>query len=71
MSAGKRFSGDEYGEGYWERAEGSNYRDYGDDPGWGIIADIFQRLRSNARVIEAACAKGYFVAALRDKLMDA
>lgn len=57
-----KFTSEDYGEGYWERAEGSNYRNYGDDPGWrGILHVMNQFLPAQARIIEAACAKGYFV----------
>lgn len=57
-----RFSSDAYGEGYWERAEGSNYTNYGDDPGWGVILHVMTRmLGSSLTIIEAACSKGYFV----------
>jgi len=53
---------DDYGEGYWERAEGSNYRNYADDPGWGGILHVMnQFLPASADIIEAACSKGYFV----------
>lgn len=57
---------DDYGEGYWERAEGSNYTNYGDDPGWRLIVhvmDIFHGADLN--IIEAACSKGYFVKTAR------
>ena len=57
-----KFTSDDYGEGYWERAEGSNYRNYGDDPGWrGILCVMNQFLPAQANIIEAACSKGYFV----------
>jgi predicted SAM-dependent methyltransferase len=57
-----RFGSEAYGEGYWERAEGSNYRNYADDPGWQAILRVFAaREMRNLRIIEAACAKGYFV----------
>lgn len=51
-----------YGEGYWEKAEGSNYRNYGDDPGWAIIAEGISYLsRGDGKIYEVACAKGYLV----------
>lgn len=57
-----KFTSEDYGEGYWERAEGSNYRNYGDDPGWrGILHVMNQFLPAQARIVEVACAKGYFV----------
>lgn len=57
-----RFGPDAYGEGYWERGEGSNYYAYGDDWGWGVVAKVITTLRGRGlNVIEAACAKGYFV----------
>lgn len=53
---------DLYGEGYWERAEGSNYVAYADDPGWDVILSVMQEaIPAPARIIEVACAKGYFV----------
>lgn len=58
----KPLTSDSYGEGYWERAEGSNYRNYGDDPGWrGVLHVMNQFLPARGRIIEAACSKGYFV----------
>lgn len=57
-----RFTSDDYGEGYWERAEGSNYRNYADDPGWRGILHVMAMTRPpSLNIIEAACAKGYFV----------
>jgi len=57
-----KFTSEDYGEGYWERAEGSNYRNYGDDPGWqGILHVITDMRGTGLNIIEAACAKGYFV----------
>lgn len=58
----ERFTSDDYGEGYWERAEGSNYRNYGDDPGWRGILHVMAMTRPpGLNIIEAACSKGYFV----------
>ena len=55
-----------YHEGYWERGEGSNYWAYGDDPGWPVTADVLQQiLPVEARILEIACAKGWFVHAAR------
>lgn len=57
-----KFTSDDYGEGYWERAEGSNYRNYADDPGWRGILHVLTDMRGTGLdIIEAACAKGYFV----------
>lgn len=57
-----KFTSEDYGEGYWERAEGSNYQNYGDDPGWASIVHVINDLRGpGLRILEAACAKGYFV----------
>lgn len=57
-----RFNSDDYGEGYWERGEGSNYHNYGDDPGWGPIAKLMTNLvGERLTIVEAACAKGWFV----------
>jgi SAM-dependent methyltransferase len=57
-----KFTSEDYGEGYWERAEGSNYTLYGDDPGWrGILHVMAQALPPHLRLLEVACAKGYFI----------
>lgn len=53
---------DVYGEGYWERGEGSNYRGYGDDPGWVPLAKALRlHLQEGGTVVELGCASGYFV----------
>ena len=58
------FTSSDYSEGYWERAEGSNYRNYGDDPGWRGILHVMDLTRGpEQRILEMACAKGYFVSA--------
>src|SRR5688500_20121285 len=63
-----KFTSDDYGEGYWERAEGSNYVNYGDDSGWlGILHVINANHTGKLNIIEAACSKGYF---LRAALLD-
>ena len=57
-----RFGSESYGEGYWERAEGSNYRNYNDDPGWEVILRVMAaREMEGLTIVEAACAKGFFV----------
>lgn len=57
----------DYHEGYWERGEGSNYHNYGDDPGWNTTARIVAgQVGQDAKVLEVACAKGYFVLAARN-----
>lgn len=68
-----KFTSDDYGEGYWERAEGSNYRNYGDDPGWEQILNTMDdsRFGRTLRIIEVACAKGYFVRAAINRGHDA
>jgi SAM-dependent methyltransferase len=53
---------DQYPEGYWERAEGSNYRCYSDDSGWEQVLDVIQKYAPPPAVVrEVACSKGYFV----------
>jgi cyclopropane fatty-acyl-phospholipid synthase-like methyltransferase len=51
-----------FGEGYFERAEGSNYTGYGDDPGWpqtlGVMID---HVGVGTKMLEIGCAKGFFV----------
>lgn len=67
-----RFGSDAYSEGYWERAEGSNYVNYGDDPGWGPIAKLMTKfVGERLRIVEAACAKGWFVRKARQWGHDA
>jgi SAM-dependent methyltransferase len=62
-----------YGKGYWEDAEGSNYRNYGDDPGWPVIASLIEHLSNgnSSTVYEVACAKGYLVNWLNNFGLDA
>lgn len=50
----------DYPEGYWERAEGSNYTKYGDEIAWPVIWEVL-RPHISGPVREIACAKGYFV----------
>lgn len=51
-----------YDEDYFENGVGSNYVNYGDDPGWPLTAvTMLQFLGSGATVYEVGCAKGYFV----------
>jgi cyclopropane fatty-acyl-phospholipid synthase-like methyltransferase len=60
-----------YNEGYFERAEGSNYVNYGDDPGFLTIAALMRTLLpADSRVYELACAKGYFVKHARSVMLD-
>lgn len=67
-----KFTSDDYGEGYWERAEGSNYTNYGDDPGWaGILHAMAVALPPGRRILEVACAKGYFIKRARKAGHDA
>ena len=55
-----------YGPLYWSGGAGSNYGEYGDDPGWNETAEVLRPyLRKDALIIEAGCAYGYFVAAAR------
>lgn len=50
----------DYPEGYWERAEGSNYTNYGDEIAWPVIWNVMApHIRGAVR--EIACAKGWFV----------
>ncbi|QOP66240.1 methyltransferase [Arthrobacter phage DanielleIgnace] len=56
----------EYGPGYWERGEGSNYHGYGDDPGWEQIVKVLRlHLPEGGTLVEMGCAYGYFVKAAR------
>jgi SAM-dependent methyltransferase len=52
----------DYHEGYWERGEGSNYVNYGPDPGWQpTVHTMCMELGTTGRWLEVACAKGWFV----------
>jgi cyclopropane fatty-acyl-phospholipid synthase-like methyltransferase len=63
---------DAYHEGYWERGEGSNYVDYGDDPGFMATAAALRSwLPSGARVYELGAAKGFVVFYCRQFGLDA
>lgn len=67
-----RFTSADFEEGYWERAEGSNYTNYGDDPGWGPIVSLMTKFCGERQtIIEAACSKGYFVRKARQYGHDA
>lgn len=61
----------EYGEGYWERGEGSNYVRYADDPGWMPTARVLWQMKPGPRLLEVGCSKGYFVRAARLTGFDA
>lgn len=55
---------DLYHEGYFERAEGSNYRCYGDESGWDPILNVLNEYKppmASPVLLEVACAKGWFV----------
>lgn len=63
---------EDYPEGYWERAEGSNYRNYNDDPGWRTVLNVIDEWYApGSRFIEMACAKGFFVFHARERGYDA
>lgn len=69
----ERFTPEYYGEGYWERAEGSNYRNYGDDAGWNYILSVMEKFgyREGTRIVEAACSKGWFIQHALERGWDA
>jgi SAM-dependent methyltransferase len=50
-----------YTEGYFERGEGSNYTNYGDDPGWAPTVRVICEYERPETLTELGCAKGYFV----------
>jgi ubiquinone/menaquinone biosynthesis C-methylase UbiE len=53
-----------YDEGYWERGEGSNYRGYGDDPGWEDTLEVLESVAPPSHypsLLEVGCAKGWFL----------
>lgn len=55
-----------YGEGYFERGEGSNYQNYGDDAGWDPTVSVLRSVLSvGSDVLELGAAKGFFVRAAR------
>lgn len=63
-----------YPEGYYERAEGSNYRNYGDDEGWPKVLNVLDLFYPDApkpTLLEVGCAKGHFVKHARDRGYDA
>jgi SAM-dependent methyltransferase len=66
---------DMYDEGYWERGVGSNYVDYGDDPGWFpsavLLAGLLGDTRESPRVFEVGAAKGWFLLHARGIGLDA
>lgn len=67
-----RMRSETYPRGYFENAEGSNYTNYGDDPGWvPTIAVMKEFLKDGASVAEIASAKGFFVHHARRVGLDA
>lgn len=63
---------DLYPEGYFERAEGSNYTRYSDDPGWPMTSILVaRRLPIGAKVLEVGCAKGYWIYHARQAGLEA
>lgn len=55
-----------YGRGYFELGEGSNYINYGDDPGWEpTVRELHHWLPRHSAILEIGAAKGYFVRAAR------
>jgi SAM-dependent methyltransferase len=52
-----------YGEGYFERAEGSNYLNYSDDPRWVPIVKQIEYPHANRglTILDVGAAKGWFV----------
>jgi len=62
-----------YSSQYFEDGVGSNYGSYGDDPGWLPTALLLATLMapSKCRLLEVACAKGFFVRAARFVGFDA
>ena len=63
---------DDYPKGYFEDAQGSNYRNYADDPGWrGVLNVVVDWYAPGARFIEMASAKGYFIYHARERGYDA
>lgn len=52
-----------YSEGYFERAEGSNYRNYSDDPRWVSIVEQIEYPNHNRglTILDVGAAKGWFV----------
>lgn len=54
---------EQYGEGYFERAEGSNYKNYSDDPRWNPIINLIEEpygMRGLV-ILDVGAAKGWFV----------
>ena len=57
----------DYQEGYWERGEGSNYHNYGDDPGWNVVLDVMEAIGvgdpgcdATIVIVEVGASKGWF-----------
>lgn len=72
MTYPTKMKSSDYHEGYWERGEGSNYVNYGDDPGWNRTLDALHGwVKPTQSLLELGCAKGYFVRAARSRGIDA
>lgn len=55
-----------YGRDYFENGIGSNYVNYGDDPGWSDTVEALRTyLPRGSSVLEIGAAKGFFVRAAR------
>lgn len=53
---------EDYDEKYWEGGVGSEYHNYGDDPGWnGILMEARKYIPEHAVVRELGSAHGYFL----------
>lgn len=53
---------DPYPEGYWNEGAGSNYKGYGNDPGWSETVRVMHAyLGGSVNVLELGCANGWFV----------
>lgn len=53
---------EDYGADYWIGGVGSEYKNYGDDPGWqGILDEIEQRSPAPAVLYETGACFGYFL----------
>lgn len=66
---------EQYGEGYWEHGQGSNYVAYADDPGWVPTVEVLSEFvpvgSPPPTLLEVACAKGFFVRAARQRGYEA
>lgn len=72
MTGSDTMTADDYGPGYYQSGEGSNYYGYGDDPGWpGTARILYGHAPDRPMLLDVGCAHGFFVRAAQSAGFDA